>query len=129
MELLKETVSFALSALHILLIFYALFAPYVTNNTTILLLTMIYYMFIMTQWYLMDGCILTPIEDYLMNKKSEKYADGSNKSFITVFFNSVGINENIMYFFWVFVTVFNFLVCAYKIYSQTQLYKNCRKSK
>lgn len=77
-------------------------------------------MAVMTQWYLFGECILTPIEDQLMGQESEKYADGFNKSFITVFFNSIGVHENVMYFLSVFITVFHFLVCAYKIYSQTQ---------
>ena len=80
----------------------------------------------MLNWYLFNNCFLTDIEYTLSNEKTNKYKDGSDKSFITIFLEkNLFINEKVLFYIFTLTPVFNAIICLIKIY---YLYKNkCKK--
>lgn len=127
-EVLRKLGGYSLKLVHVLFLIYATVAPYITDNFNGLMFLVIVYMFVMTQWYMFGECILTTVEDSLLGVSSKNYKDGSKKSFIVVFFNSLGITDKAFYYLIIFVVLFNFLFCLYKIYTQNLECKNQKKT-
>lgn len=110
----KDILGLTIKIIHLLISVVAAFGPYLTNNIKVLSLLIIYYISVVTVWYVYGYCCCTTIE-----KKLETNAvKGDKKSFIaTMFENMIGKSngENIAYFTISFIPLVNTLVCLYKI--------------
>lgn len=108
----KFILGLILKTIHLLFSFLAAFGPFITNNIRLLTLLILYYITLLTGWYLFGYCCCTALEEKL---------DGSTKnnknSFISdTFENIIGKhNSTIIQAFVVFTPFFNTLVCLYKI--------------
>jgi hypothetical protein len=124
-RIIKKITLYVVKILHISFLFISLFGPYLTNNYNYLLILLFLYMSTMTQWYLIGKCFLTNIECKLEGIPTKKYADGSDKSFMTTFIEKkFCIGENIIKNIFVLIPFFNFIVCLIKLY---YLLKTCDK--
>jgi hypothetical protein len=113
----KKITLYVVKILHILFLFLLIFGPYSINNYKLLLILLFLYMFTMTQWYLIGKCFLTNIEYDLEGSKVKKYADGSDKSFMTTFMEQkFGLSEKLVKNIFVFIPFFNFIVCLVKLH-------------
>ena len=115
--MIKKIVVLLLKTLHILYVLFSLIAPYIFNDIRILLFLILLYILTLAQWYIFDKCLLTNIEDWLSDKKTLKYKDGSDKSFITILLEkNFNISEKSSYYFFTMIPIINGIVCIVKIY-------------
>lgn len=112
---------FILQLFHFLLFLFSLLAPYLLNNNVALGILIIYNILIVTQWYLIGGCILTPLEEYLGNYKNE-YENGNSKSYMVNICESLGVSEATSFYIFVLIPIVNTTVCVIKILNNC---KNC----
>jgi len=110
----KHILGLTIKIIHFIMSFVAAFGPYVTNNIKLLSLLVVYYITVVTVWYVYGYCCCTTIE----KKLETNVAKGNNKSFITAIFeNIIGTSnsENIAYFILSLIPLVNTFVCLYKI--------------
>jgi hypothetical protein len=105
-----------IKCIHIYFILFAFVGPYVYNDHKTLLFLIFLYIFIMTQWYLFNRCLLTDIEYKLEGKKITKYADGSSKNFIVdLLEKNLYINEKILFYIFVLMPLINNIITIIKL--------------
>ena len=115
--MIKKIILYIIKILHIIFLFVSLLGPYLTNNYNSLLILLFLYMVTMTQWYMIGKCFLTNIEYKLEGTQIIKYADGSDKSFMTTFMEkNFGLSEKIIKNIFVLIPLFNFIVCLIKLH-------------
>jgi hypothetical protein len=108
----KFILGLIVKTIHLLLSFLAAFGPFMTNNIIFLSLLILYYITLVTVWYVFGYCCCNILEEIL---------DGSTKnnkrSFISdMFENMIGkTNSNIIQLIIIFTPFFNTLFCLYKI--------------
>ena len=68
--------------LHLIVFLFAIGAPFIFNDNMILGILIIFYLLIVTHWYILSECIFTPLEEYL-GYYQEVYKHAKNKSFMT----------------------------------------------
>ena len=108
----KIILGLIVKTIHFLLSFLAAFGPFITNNITFLTLLIIYYITLVTGWYVFGYCCCSTIEE-----KLDGSTKNNKKSFISdMFENIIGkSNSNIIQAIIIFTPFFNTLVCLYKI--------------
>ena len=74
---------YVIKIIHLLQSFIFLIGPYIIDDHFLLSVLILGYVLLIICWYLFGHCIYTPIEQYL-ESNSEKFEDGSAKSFISV---------------------------------------------
>jgi len=125
--MIKKILVCLLKTLHVLYVIFSIIAPYIFNDIRILLFMILLYMLTLGQWYIFNKCLLTNIEDWLSDKKTIKYKDGSDKSFMSVFLqDNFNISEKSIYYLFTMIPVINSIVCIVKIY---YIYLNKCKNK
>jgi len=109
---------------HFLLSFLAAFGPFITNNITFLTLLIIYYITLVTGWYVFGYCCCSTLEE----KLDDSTKNNNKKSFISIMFESIigKHNSNIIQAIIIFTPFFNTLFCLYKInyYCKRKVKKN-----
>ena len=108
----KFILGLIVKTIHLLLTFLAAFGPFITNNIRFLTLLIIYYITVVTLWYVFGYCCCSTIEE-----KLDGSTKNNKKSFISdMFENMIGkTNSNIIQAIIIFTPFFNTLVCLYKI--------------
>ena len=118
-EYVCEICVFTLMMIHNISMFIVLCGPYLTNNIGILIFLVAYNIILITGWYVFGGCWLTMLEQHLQGN-TDKYEDGSEKSYITIFLqNTFGLDEKLIYYVVTSVPVINSGVALTKIYLLT----------
>jgi len=109
----KFILGLIVKTIHFLLSFLAAFGPFITNNITFLTLLIIYYITLLTGWYVFGYCCCSTLEE----KLDSSLKNNNKKSFISdMFENIIGkSNTNIIQAIIIFTPFFNTLVCLYKI--------------
>jgi hypothetical protein len=108
----KFILGLIVKTIHLLLSFLAAFGPFITNNISFLTLLIIYYITVVTLWYVFGYCCCNTLEE-----KLDGSTKNNKKSFISdMFENMIGkTNSNIIQAIIIFTPFFNTLVCLYKI--------------
>ena len=89
--------------------------PLLVTSTEALICIILLNVVIVTQWYIFDDCLLTPIENNIGGEEF-KYESGINKSFITVFFqNTFGMNDKVAFYFLSSIPLLSTIICLIKI--------------
>jgi hypothetical protein len=115
--MIKKILVLLLKTLHVLYIIFTIIAPYIFSDIRILLFLILLYILTLAQWYIFDRCLLTNIEDWLSEKKTIKYKDGSDKSFMTIYLQkNFHISERSVYYLFTMIPIINGIVCVIKIY-------------
>jgi hypothetical protein len=109
----KFILGLIVKTIHLLLSFLAAFGPFITNNVKYLTLLIVYYITLVTGWYVFGYCCCSTIEE----KLDSSTKNNNKKSFISdMFENTIGkTNSNIIQAFIIFTPFFNTLFCLYKI--------------
>ena len=76
----KKIIGRIIEFLHIIGYFYLIIAPFFTKNIKLLLIIASIHATIIFLWYNTGDCILTPLENWCLDKKTETYKDGIQKS-------------------------------------------------
>lgn len=109
--------SYLIKIIHLSYVIISLIGPYIFKSIPILLLFVGLYILTIAQWYIFNKCLLTDIEDKLLNNKTALYKDGTKKSFMILFLErNLNINEKVLYYIFVLIPVINCIVCLVKIY-------------
>lgn len=124
--MIKKILVLLLKTLHVLYVIFSLIAPYIFNDIKMLLFLIFLYILTLAQWYIFNKCLLTGIEYKLSDNKTNKYKDGTDKSFMTVFLEeNFNLDETTVYYFFTMIPIINGIVCIIKIY---YIYLNkCKK--
>jgi hypothetical protein len=108
----KFILGLILKTIHLLVAFLAAFGPFITNNIIFLSLFILYYITLVTVWYVFGYCCCNTLEEIL-----DGSTKNNKKSFISdMFENMIGkTNSNIIQAIIIFTPFFNTLFCLYKI--------------
>ena len=117
-KILGYTIMLVHTICYLLLVIYPLF----TKNIIVLLLANICISLIFFGWYYNNGCFLTPIENWCLDKKNDTYKNGIQKSIIidSLYNNKY---ENLVKNSLMIVPILSIINNSYNIY------KNCKKKK
>jgi len=109
---IKFILELIIKSIHLLLSFLAAFGPFITNNIKFLSLLIVYYITVLTVWYIFGYCCCSIIEE-----KLDGSLKNNKKSFISdMFENIIGkTNSNILQAIIMLTPFFNTLFCLYKI--------------
>lgn len=108
----KFILGLIVKTIHLLLSFFAAFGPFITNNIIFLSLLILYYITVVTVWYVFGYCCCNTLEEIL-----DGSTKNNKKSFISdMFENIIGkTNSNIIQAIIIFTPFFNTIFCLYKI--------------
>lgn len=94
------------------------------KNFIINFLILIYFTLVIIGWILLGNCFLTPLENYLLNKK-EIYDDETERSQISIFLeDNLKIPKNYLYYFFTFLPIVLIFIILIKIYYYKKKSKN-----
>jgi hypothetical protein len=91
-----------------------IFLPYFTNNIYILLTIIIFNIYILSQWYLLDNCILNKIENDLLSRENTISKEGRVKSVFVYHFEKM-FGEKATHVFFSLIPLLNSTYCYIKI--------------
>jgi hypothetical protein len=113
----RKIALYLVKAFHCVCTIICLIGPYITNDVFYLTLIVLYCSGVYFFWYVLGYCIFTALEEYL-GEPSATYNDGMKKSFMTTFFEQMGINESIVSNVFVTIPAISVIVGMYKINMQ-----------
>jgi hypothetical protein len=113
---MKKILGYLLLFIHAISLPIAIILIIFLKNFIIDYLILLYFTIIIIGWILFGNCFLTPIENYLLNKK-EFYNDNTERSRITILLeDTLKINKNIIFYFFTFLPIIVIFVIIIKIY-------------
>ena len=112
----KFILGLILKTIHLLVAFLAAFGPFITNNVRFLSLLILYYITVVTVWYVFGYCCCNTLEE-ILDGSTKNNNKNSKKSFISdMFENMIGkTNSNIIQVIIILTPFFNTVFCLYKI--------------
>ena len=105
---------------HICFFILCAIGPYITNNIYYLSILILFYTLVYYNWYMLDECIFSRIEQSLTGKEY-KFEDGKRKSFIVELFENIIPDKNIIVNIIVTIPLINTAVALWKIINSYKL--------
>jgi hypothetical protein len=113
----SEIISTFITYIHALCPLLSIILPLLFNNKYLYYLLLIYNSIIIIGWVLFNKCILTPLEDYLHNRETEKYEDGSDKSqIVNIYKNILHISDKNSLLLLTFIPYVSIIICIVRLH-------------
>ena len=112
-----QIVSIIIIYIHALFPILSIILPLIFNNKYLYYIIILYNCIAIIGWVLFDKCILTPLEDYLHGRKTEKYEDGSDKSqIVNIYKNILQTSEKNINLLFTFIPYVSIIICLVKLH-------------
>ena len=114
-NIIKKIGGYSIIFIHSIIIPMSLYILIFIKSFYVNFILLIYTTFVIINWIVLGNCILTPIENYLLNN-NRKYNDGADRSIITVFIEKyTKLNDKHIYIFFVLLTLIINIILLFKI--------------
>ena len=95
----------------------SLILPLIFNNKYLYYIIILYNSITIIGWVLFNKCILTPLEDYLHGRETEKYEDGSDKSqIVNIYKNILQTSEKNINLLFTFIPYVSIIICLVRLH-------------
>ena len=112
-----QIISIIITYIHALCPILSIIFPLIFNNKYLYYILLLYNLITIIGWVLFDKCILTPLEDYLYGRETEKYEDGGDKSqLVNLYKNILHISEENSSLFLTFIPYISIIISLVRLY-------------
>lgn len=113
----KHLLGWTIRIFHTLINPVILYLLLTSNRLVVILAILSFSFFILFQWYVYGDCILTPIENYLLDRKSKKYKNGENISILSeTMAKLINVDVETIGHITILIYPIFVLICIYRIY-------------
>ena len=114
--LISNAVGKIIEILHIVAYFSLIILPLISKNINVLLICINIHSTVIFMWYYTGDCVLTPIENWLMDKKNIKHEKEGNVSNVSLFVKKItGLPDNILNKIMLFIPICMTYISSFRI--------------
>ncbi len=111
----KKLLGYIIFILHNLIYVFVIYITFFSNKFKLLLFVLIFVLIIIGGWVLFGDCLLSPLENYLL-EKNITYENGKEKSMISYIFEKLNIvNKDYIFNFFIYLQSFLVIIVLIKI--------------
>ena len=112
---IKKILGYSIMYIHSFFSIFVLYIILFSYNFKLLIFVLLFTLIIVSGWVLFGNCILTPLENYLL-EKNIKYESGDERSVITYYLEKYTFfNKQQIYNFFIYLQIFVVFITLIKI--------------